>query len=129
VKRGKADAPHALDLEALAKEVAPRVFALLLERLTAVETPFSTREGHEPPEFVGRHDAWLATARTIPGAIKLGRWWCVPRPAYAGWLASQSTTAPAATAAPPPANDAVEPWTPRAALLSVGIRPTREGSK
>ncbi len=106
-----------------------RAIRELLERLAlgAPQTPFSTRRGQEPPEFVGRRKPWRATARTIPGATKSGRWWYVERATYAAWLASQATTAtPKRT---PPANDAGVPWTPRAALLSVGLRPTREGRK
>lgn len=132
----KDGAPFALDLEALAKELEPRVARLLLERLTlaigAVGAPFSTREGEEqPPEFVGRRRAWLATAKTIPGAIKIGRWWFVARPVYAAWLTSRATVpaSAATTTATSPANDAGDAWTPRKALLSVGIRPTRQGSK
>jgi hypothetical protein len=94
--------------------------------LGASETPFSTCRGQEPPEFVRRRKAWRLAARTIPGATKSGRWWYVPRPAYAAWLASQATTSPEARR---PANDAGATWTPRAALLSIGLRPTREGRK
>jgi hypothetical protein len=106
-----------------------RAIRELLERLTlgASQTPFSTRRGQEPPGFVGRRKAWRAVATTIPGATKSGRWWYVERATYAAWLASQATT-PAPTT-PPPANDAGAPWTPCAALLSVGLRPTREGLK
>jgi hypothetical protein len=131
----KDGAPPAHDLEALAKEVAPHVVRILLEQLSLaranVDAQFSTREGLEPPEFVGRRRAWLATAKTIPGAIKIGRWWLVPRPAYAAWLTSRATVpaSAATTTATSPANDAGDAWTPRKALLSVGIRPTREGSK
>jgi hypothetical protein len=105
-----------------------RAIRELLERLAlgASETLFSTRLGQEPPEFVRRRKAWRLAARTIPGATKSGRWWYVPRPAYAVWLASRATTRPAALR---PANDAGIPWTPRAALLSIGLRPTREGRK
>jgi hypothetical protein len=110
----------AADIHAI-REVLERVAA------GAARTPFSTRRGQEPPEFVGRRKAWRATARTIPGATKSGRWWYVERATYAAWLASQATTATPTTLAP--ANDAGVPWTPRAALLSIGLRPTREGRK
>jgi hypothetical protein len=102
-----------------------RAIRELLERLAlgAPQTPFSTRRGQEPPEFAGRRKAWRAEARTIPGATKSGRWWYVPRQAYAAWLAST-----AVTSSQSPANDAAT-WTPRAALRSVGLRSTRGGPK
>ncbi len=135
----KAGAAPPVDLEALADALTPRVAERLLARLAlalgAIETLFSTRPGHEPPEppeFVGRRRAWLASAKTIPGAMKLGRWWSVPRQAYATWLTSQAKSAAPATTdakAHSPANDPHDVWTPRAALLSVGIRPTREAPK
>lgn len=102
-----------------------RAIRELLERLAlgASDAPYSTRRGQEPPEFVGRRKAWRLAARTIPGATKSGRWTYISRPAYAAWLASQA--GPLLR----PANDAGVPWTPRSALLSVGLRPTRERSR
>ncbi len=95
-----------------------RAIRELLERLSlaAAQTPVSTRRGHEPPEYVGRRKAWRVAARTTPGT-KSGRRWCVPRPAYAAWLALQATTA--TPTALPPANDAGAPWTPRSTIRRV----------
>ena len=108
-----------LDLDALAAKLAPLVIARLALALGATASPYSTRRGHEPPEFTSRAKVWRATAPTIPGAVRFGRWWTVSREAYATWIRAQG-----GNAAPIPAPAANE-WTPSAALASVGLRATR----
>jgi hypothetical protein len=103
-----------VDLDALATKVAPLVAARLAAALGATQAPFSTRKGGEvPPEFQGRRKAWLATAPTIPGAVKLGRWWSVPRPAFAAWVVAQAP-------APAPATPS-KPWHPRDELPALRL--------
>jgi hypothetical protein len=112
-----------IDYERLAAELAPRVSTLVLARLAtalvATEAPYSTRRGFEPPEYMGRPARWKQDAPTIPGAVKLGRWWSVSRAAYAAWVEKHSVTTSAPAVAP--ANDAPA-WSPRAALAAVGLR-------
>jgi hypothetical protein len=109
-----------VDLEALARAVAPLVVAQLAMALGASGAPFSTRRGSEPPEFVGRAKKWRSVAPTIPGATKIGRWVVVPRDAYGRWLEDQSTErSPPRLAV---SQRATEPWTAAAALASVGLR-------
>ena len=125
--------PLPVDMEALVAALAPRVTAIVLGQLAAalgtVEAPYSTRDGdtHAPPEYRGRAKRWRRDAPGIPGAARVGRWWSVPRGAYASWLASQSTTAPMPMpVATTQANDSpAAPWTPAGALASVGLRASR----
>jgi hypothetical protein len=132
VSRRTASVPPSVDLAALVRELAAQVAALrasverLAERLpsSALEPaeapPFGThKKAPVPTEFADRRKAWHAIAKTIPGAVQVGRWWTVPRDAYAAWLASKQGT--------PAANDGGQRWPARAALLSIGARPTREG--
>ena len=111
-----------IDLDALAAKLAPMILSRLATALGATEAPYSTRRGYEPPEYQGRPKKWKADAPTIPGAVLVGRWWSVSRTAYAAWLASKRTTPIAKVA-----NDSAtsEPWSPRAALESVGLRGSR----
>lgn len=109
-------------LDALAARLAPLVAVRLAAMLTGASSaePFTTREGGPmPPEFAGRRRTWVRMAPSVPGAVKVQRWWSVPRDAYASWLASHATTtiAPAAK----PANDE-KPWDPLTAGESVGLR-------
>jgi hypothetical protein len=113
----------AIDLEALARQVAPLVVAQIATALGAVQAPYSTRKGHEPAEFIGRSKKWKATAPTIPGSVQMGRWVTVPRAAYAAWIAAQGITP---STSPAPSNDtSTATWSPTAALESVGLRRTR----
>ena len=94
--------PSPIDLDVLAAKVAPMVVAILAGALGGTQAPFSTRKGGEvPAEYQGRRKAWLATAPGIPGAVRLGRWWSIPRAAYVAWLGSQAPTpAPSAPSKP-----------------------------
>ena len=112
--------PDALDLDALASKLAPLVVARLAGALGAIAAPYSTRRGHEPPEYQGRSKKWKADAPTIPGAVRVGRWWSVPRDRYAAWIAAQSSVAPA----PAPAATSSRPWSPADELGSLGLRPS-----
>jgi hypothetical protein len=122
-----------IDYAALARELAPLVAPLVVARFTAAlgasaESPYSTRRGHEPPEFSGRPKAWRALASTIPGAVRLGRWVSVPRRAWVAWIESQSSPAPLVQRDPKPVNDS-ESWSPRRALEQAGLRPTSHGKE
>ncbi len=88
-----------VDEAAIEARVTARVLASIIAALGgALETPWSTREGHEPPEFERRRKKWRATLPKIPGAVRIGRWWSIDRASYAAWLRSQATTpAPAAS--------------------------------
>jgi hypothetical protein len=115
-----------IDYEKLAQQLAPRVAALVLARLAtglgAIEAPYSTRRGHEPPEFIGRLKLWRSTAPTIPGARRLGRWVIVSRSAYAAWLAAQPS-AQAPRPAQSPANDSG--WSHERMAEAMGLRGSR----
>lgn len=108
----------------------PRVTAGVLARLTlalgAVEAPYSTRRGHEPPEYSSRPKRWRADAPTIPGAVQIGRWWNVSRAAYAAWVATKGSTSlvqqsPVVAPAGPSLVPAL-PWTPQASLEAMTRR-------
>jgi hypothetical protein len=114
--------PPAFDLEALARAVAPLVVAQLATALGASSAPFSTRRGFEPPEFLGRSKKWRNVAPSIPGAVKVGRWFVVPRDAYARWVQSCATPAVAAALRPLASTHVTEAWTHASALASVGLR-------
>jgi len=95
-----------LDLDALARAVAPLVAARLASALRGVDAPpYSTRHGHGPEAWGERR--WRAVAPTIPGAYRPAgtRWTLVPRAAFDAWLASQAP-APAPTVTP------AAPWHP-----------------
>lgn len=118
------------DVAALVERATPIVLAAVLAKLAgalgaSLEAPYSTRRGHEPPEFAARQRFWRKTAPTIPGAVAMGRWWSVPRAAYAAWIAAKSARAvpaPMTSAAPASA----EPWDARSALQRSGLRVTAE---
>ena len=114
--------PPALDLDALARAVAPLVVAQLASALGAAQAPYSTRKGGEvPAEYQGRRKAWLATAPTIAGAVRLGRWWSVPREAYAAWLATHTTPRPVA------APTSRQPWHPSHEARNLRLVSTGKG--
>lgn len=111
-----------VDLDALARRLAPLV-ALQLSAIlagAALGATYSTRvDGPVPPEFAGRRRAWLAIAPTIPGAVRLGRWWSIPRDAYERWLKAHA----AAPQMGAPAAAAVEAeWSPAALAADLGLR-------
>jgi hypothetical protein len=122
---------NAIDLRALARELAPLVAAELARALLRVADPspatYSTRRGHAPPGWSDR--AWKRAAPTIPGAYVpraasggASRWWQVPRAAFDAW---QASLAPAQSIAAKPANESSGAWSPLAALVEAGLRPTR----
>ena len=71
-----------LDLERLAELLAPKVAAIVLAQIAgalgAAQAPYSTRRGHEPPEFLAERRKWKAVASTIP-ARQLGDGQHAPR--------------------------------------------------
>jgi hypothetical protein len=108
-----------IDLDELARRVAPLVVAQLSAALGAVAAPFSTRRGFEPPEYSSRPKRWKRDAPTIPGAVRVGRWVSVSRSAYAAWLEAKSATPVVhRDAAPAPPST----WSARAALEAAGLR-------
>jgi len=108
-----------MDLDALARVLAPMVLRHLAVALGASQSPYSTRRGHEPPEFRGRAKAWRSVAAGIPGGVRIGRWVSVPRDAYSRWLSLQTTCTTASN------DTTAQPWTPAQALAEAGIRSTR----
>jgi hypothetical protein len=119
-----------IDVEELAERVTPLVLSAVLAKLAgalgaALETPFSTRRGAAvPAEFIGRAKKWREVAPSIPGAVRVGRWWTVDRGCYGAWVRSQSTV-PAAPAAGAQARMNDAPWSAISALRAAGLRPTR----
>ncbi|MGH7437412.1 MAG: hypothetical protein ACRENE_17175 [Polyangiaceae bacterium] len=114
-------------LEAKADELAARAVAKILARLSepADRPPFTTRRGGEvPPEFTGRAKLWASAVAGIPGAVKIGRWWTLPRAAYRAWLDAGGPSAPRAST-PATAAPAVL-WTPALAYANAN---EREGRK
>jgi hypothetical protein len=110
-----------VDLDALARLLAPRVALALAAMLCGAAQPstYTTRrEGPRPPEFASRHRAWLATAPMIPGATRLGRWWSVSREAYDRWLAGHAS---ATEPAPAPAV-ADAKWSPAQLAQDLGLK-------
>jgi hypothetical protein len=87
----------------------------MLGRLLADEpATYSTRAGQAPPGY--SRDVWRAVARAI--GTRRGRWWVVTRAQLAAHERAQGTAATSAE------NDS-EPWTPAAALRSIGLRASR----
>jgi choline dehydrogenase-like flavoprotein len=83
---------------------------------------YTSRRGEEPLEFRQRHRTWVALLPTLPGAARLhagARWYRISRADY-----ERSRTVQSSAAA---ANDAPDeaPWTPTAALASIGLRGAR----
>ncbi|MDP9035704.1 MAG: hypothetical protein M3O50_12940 [Myxococcota bacterium] len=79
--------------------------------------PYSTRKGREPEEFRGQAKRWRAVAPTIPGAVRIGRWWSVSRANYAAWCGGARTD-------PTPAPTA-RAWDPYDAIEKAGLRVVR----
>lgn len=105
-----------------ARLLAPDVLALFGRAVGSIDEPFSTRLGREPPEYRNRPKRWRADAPRIPGAVKVGRWYSVPREAYFRWLEAQGhPSTPSANSTPPPPTSTTR-WTPDEALASVGLR-------
>jgi hypothetical protein len=103
----------------IAREEIARVLLEVRRQLVGETDHFSTQGGdrHAPPEYQGRPKKWRTDAATVPGAVKVGRWWTVSREAYRSWLESKRTTpAPGLAAVPAPA----AAWKPEDAL--VGLR-------
>ena len=123
MSRARAANEAALNLEALATKLARIVLAQIPRLAAKASEPavYSTRRKCGPAGVPERE--WKKIAKAIgrkpyPGA----RWLVVERGAYNRWLEAQATGGK-----PPaqPANDGAEPWSPRAALASVGLRATR----
>ena len=113
------------DMRKIAREEYGKVLLQLGRSLLGETDHFSTQGGdrHAPPEYRGRPKRWRADAPKIPGAVRVGRWWTVSRPAYVAWLESQRTTAlPGIVSAPAPAS---KPWSPEDSL--VGLRVVGDG--
>lgn len=71
-------------LDAVLDDLAERVAAKVLERLTAPASHYSTRKGAVLPP--GKSRAWaLRTLKTIPGARKVGRDWVVSTADFDAW--------------------------------------------
>ena len=112
--------PVDVDLDALAERLAPLVAARLAQAMvTRTSAPYSTRRGCGPAGLKDR--TWKKIAPMIPGAQHSGRWVIVQREAYEKWASrdARPSTASAATG---------EPWSPAAALASVGLRAPRGGA-
>lgn len=85
------------------------------ERETNIADIYSTKPGHEPPEFIDRHREWVRLCPTIEGAYKpskKARWWFIWRKDYEKHLET--------TAQPKPANDGE--WSPLRAMHRAGYR-------
>ena len=102
---------HGITHEELRTLVRDELRAVLARLSEPERTTYSTRAGGEPPEYEGRHRAWLADAPKVPGARRVGRWLFVDASAYRTWLESRAISAPAAAPTQGPANDAA-PWSP-----------------
>jgi hypothetical protein len=114
------------ECEALARALLPHLIGELA-RLVSVagSTTYTSRRGGGPAGVPDRE--WKRIAKGIgrlpyPGA----RWFVVERSAYLAWLGGTATP----QAISPASNDGAtkrgeEPWSPSAALASVGLRPTR----
>jgi hypothetical protein len=119
------DAPlgAGVDLAQLATCVAPLVAVELARMLLgAVEpTTYTTRrDGPRPTEYSDRARAWRELVPTIPGAVRLGRWWSISRTVFEAWRDRQGT--PALT--PLAAGTAASPstWSPATIAADLGLR-------
>ncbi len=75
-------------LDALVEELAERVAAKVLAKLSAAPSHYSAK--NPPP---GKSRAWaLRTIKTIPGAKKIGRDWTVSVDAFDAWLSERDMT-------------------------------------
>lgn len=115
---GPVDAPHVLRARAYDRMAEAYGLLAQAERANDVRDIYSTKRGHEPPEYRDRHREWARLCPTIAGAYKTSsstRWWSISRADYERHLAS--------TAAPAAANDApAEPWTPAMGAQMLGYR-------
>ncbi len=77
-----------MDLDALLDELADRVAARVLEKLSAAPGHYSAK--NPPP---GKSKAWaLRMIKTIPGARKVGRDWIVSVADFDAWLVDRAST-------------------------------------
>jgi hypothetical protein len=115
-----------VDMDAIIETVERKVLARIAAALVAAPLPayYSTRRKCGPPGLAD--SACKALLPTLPGAVQRGRWWVIDRARYEEWEASQAATSTATEGTSPPAKDRTEePWSPRGALESVGLRATR----
>ncbi len=111
----------------LARALAPYVLAFLgaaVARTTA-PTTYSSRRGHEPPEYRERTKRWRQDIEGIPGAFQQGRWWVIRVEDYEAWVRRTSKSGERTAADIDKPAEVEKPWTPRRALDRAGLRGAR----